>query len=124
MGRVVVQRMGSEQPGFLASDGRSLFAGDTSCGCVVEWRDSRFIRSSGAGSLRQLTPIAIEGRHVYALDAFDLRVSFLYNGDAEARTLDEFAVLALESIEVSAGMFYLDTGAGRRIWIYSIRGCC
>lgn len=121
LGRVAMHQMRIEQPGPLASDGRSLFVGDAGCGCVVEWRDGRSIRSYGAGTLRQLKAIAVDRHHVYALDAFDRSVSLLYDGGADTMTPRDLGLLAPESIAVSAGMLYVADGSGRSIGIYSTR---
>lgn len=122
LGRVALHRMRIEQPGPLASDGRSLYIGDAACGCVVEWRDGRPIRRYGAGKLRQLKAIAVDRQHVIALDAFDRTVSVLHDAGIDTMTPGDLGLLAPEAIAVSAGMVYVADGAGRSIGIYSIRG--
>lgn len=121
LGRVALHRMSIEQPGPLASNGRSLFVGDTHCGCVIEWQEGRAIRRYGAGRLRQPKAIAVDNLHVYALDAFDRSVSVLYDGGADSLTPADLGLLAPESIASAAGLLYVADGAGRSIGIYTPR---
>lgn len=122
LGRVALQTMRVEPPAPLASNGRSLFVGDFRCGCVVEWQDGRPIRSYGAGKLRQPKAIAVDGQHVYALDAFDRSVSLIFDGGAETMTPSDLGLLAPENIAAYSGLLYVADGAGRSIGIYSTRG--
>lgn len=122
LGRVALQKMSVEQAGPLASDGRSLFIGDSRCGCVVEWQDGRVIRRYGDGKLRLPKAIAVDGQHVYALDAFDRSVSLLYDRGADTMTPSDLGLLAPESIAVSGGTLHIADGAGRAIGLYSTRG--
>lgn len=122
LGRVALHKMNAEQSGPLASDGRSLFIGDARCGCVVQWQDGRPVRRYGAGKLRLPKAIAVDGQHVYALDAFDRSVSLLYDGGADTMTPADLGLLAPESIAVSGGTLYVADGAGRGIGLYSARG--
>lgn len=122
LGRVAQQKMRVEPPGPLASNGRSLFIGDFRCGCVVEWQNGRPVRSYGAGKLRQPKAIAVDGSHVYALDAFDRSVSLIFDGGAETMTPNDLGLLAPESLAAFSGLLYVADGAGRSIGIYSTRG--
>lgn len=122
LGRVALHTMSIEQPGSLASNGRSLFVSDAACGCVVEWLNGRSIRRYDVGRLRQAKAIAVNNLHVYALDAFDRSVSVLYDGGADTMTPRDLDLLAPESIAVAGGLLYVADGAGRSIGIYATRG--
>jgi hypothetical protein len=115
MGSIAIEHLRIDEPGPIASDGRSLFLGSTRCGCVTEWIQGRSGRRFGAGKLRLPHAIALDGPRLYGIDAFDHGVSLLNEEGADSMTPAQLGMLHPESLFASNGLLYIADSAGRHV---------
>lgn len=115
LGTLAIEFQRLDEAGPIATDGRGLFIGSASCGCVVEWIQGRPGRRFGAGKLRQPLAVAVLGPNVFALDGSDRSVALLHEEGLESMSPAALGMLAPESIGAAGGMILVADGAGRRV---------
>lgn len=115
LGQAAIEFMPLDEAGPIATDGRGLFVGSASCGCIVEWIQGRQGRRFGAGKLRQPLALVIDGPNMFALDAFDRSIAFVHEQGAEPMTPAALGLLMPENLASANGLILVADGAGRRV---------
>lgn len=120
LARIAQVHLDLEAAGPIALDGPDLFVADSSCKCVSQWRNGRFLRKLAPGLIRLPTSLATEGGEIYVLDSFDRSISRVAEGGLETIMPATLNLVSPEHIAVSGGIMYVADGVNRTVALFRI----
>lgn len=121
LARIAQVHLDIEAAGPIALDGQDLFVADSSCKCVTQWRNGRFLRKLATGLIRLPTALATEAGELYVLDGFDRSISRVAEGGLETAMPATLNLVSPEHISVSGGIMYVADGVSRTVALFRIR---
>lgn len=110
--------------GSLANVGRTLYAIDSFCRCVVGFDDTGRVNARiGQGELSQPQALAADrSGHLFVVDAADRTLKVFLHGKLLTRyTAHALRVNEISALAVDGSMLYLADGAGSRVLTFRIQ---
>lgn len=120
LGKIAIEFQRLDEPGPIASDGRSLFVASSRCGCVHQFIDGRVVRRYGAGKLRQPRALVHEGGQLWAIDGAERGIAMVHEEGVETITPASLGLLQPEGLAGSQGQLWIADSAGRRVAAFHI----
>lgn len=120
LGKIAIELQRVDEPGPIASDGRSLYIAGSRCGCVTQFIGGRAARRFGAGKLRQPRALVHAGDRLWALDSAERGVLLVHEEGVELMSPASLGLLQPEGIAGAQGQLWVADAAGRRIVAFHI----
>lgn len=120
LGKIAIEFQKVDEPGPIASDGRSLYIAGSRCGCVSQYLNGRLVRRFGAGKLRLPRALVHAGGLLWALDAAQPGVLMVHEEGVEVQPAASLGLLQPEGIAGAAGQLWIADAAGRRVASFQV----
>ena len=120
LGNIAIELQRMDDPGPIASDGRSLYVAGSRCGCVTRFIDGRAVQRYGAGKLRQPRALVHEGGLLWALDRAERGIALVHEEGVDFLSPASLGLLQPEDLAGAQGQLWVADSAGRRVSAFHI----
>lgn len=121
LGQLAIEFQRLEDSGPIAVDTRGLYVAGSQCRCIAEWIDGRRGRSFGGKTLTLPKAVALFGKQVVAIDAFDRHLLLANEEGSERISPQELGMLAPEALTSDQNLLYVADGSGHKVTAFHLR---
>ncbi|HEY6898970.1 MAG TPA: hypothetical protein VI279_17050 [Rhodocyclaceae bacterium] len=115
LGQASIDLQRIDEPGPIASDGRSVWVAGSLCRCVTEWTYGRKGRVLAAGQLQSPRAITLLDGRLFAIDGVDRVVAYVHEQGVERLVPSSLGLMLPEGLHAAQGLLFVADGAGRRV---------
>lgn len=120
LGNIAIEFQRVDDPGPLASDGRSLYVAGGRCACVTRFINGRAVQRLGAGKLRMARALVHEGGELWAIDRAERGVALVHEEGVDFMSPASLGLLQAEGLAGAQGQLWVADPAARRVAAFNI----